>query len=159
MASRRADWVRGGGAVDFVGEDDLGDNGAGAELELAGLLVEEVHAGDVGRHEVGGELDATEGAGEGGGEGAGEGGFADTWDVFEEDMAAAGAAAGEEGGEGKLYGMLLADEDLGDVVLQAVGGLGDLVDHIRGDDSVHDKKLGITNRFFTAFRMTVGVGI
>jgi len=33
MASRRADWVRGSCAVDFVGQDDVGEDRAGFEVE------------------------------------------------------------------------------------------------------------------------------
>ena len=50
-------------AVDLVGEDDVGEDGPLAELEdLAAALrvVDDRRAEDVGRHEVGRELDARE---------------------------------------------------------------------------------------------------
>ena len=54
----------GGRAVDFIGQDDVGekrplDEDEGAAAGLVGFL-EDVRAGDVGGHEVGGELDAVE---------------------------------------------------------------------------------------------------
>ncbi len=42
----------GGGAVDLVADDDVGEDAAGAELELAGVLVEHRDAGDVGGQQV-----------------------------------------------------------------------------------------------------------
>ena len=50
--------------VDLVGEHDLAHDRAGPELELLGLLVVDRDAGDVGRQQVGRELDAPEGAAE-----------------------------------------------------------------------------------------------
>ena len=52
-----------GGAVDFVRQDDGGEEGALLEAEAASLLRadEDVGAGDIRRHEVRGELDAGEG--------------------------------------------------------------------------------------------------
>ena len=41
------------GPVDLVGQDDLGEDRAGPELELGRLLVEDRGAGDVGRQQVG----------------------------------------------------------------------------------------------------------
>jgi hypothetical protein len=82
----------GGGAVDFVGEEELGEDGALADAELLGGEVEEGVAGDVRGHQIGGELDAAEGAAEGAGESEDEVGFAEAGFAFEEDV-----AAGEEG--------------------------------------------------------------
>ena len=50
-------------AVDFVGENDVGEDRPLDELELApalGGFLQNVGAGDVGRHQVGRELDAAE---------------------------------------------------------------------------------------------------
>jgi hypothetical protein len=47
------------GAVDLVGEE-IREDRARAELEVGGALVEDRRAGDVGRHQVGRELDAPE---------------------------------------------------------------------------------------------------
>ena len=46
------------GAVDLVGEDDVGEHRAGPELERAVRLVVDQPAGDVGRQQVGRELHA-----------------------------------------------------------------------------------------------------
>ena len=43
--------------VDLVAEDDVGEHATGAELERGRAAVEDVHAGDVGWEQVGGELD------------------------------------------------------------------------------------------------------
>ena len=47
-------------AVDLVAEHDVREDRAGLELEVPALLVEHVHAGDVGGQEVGRELDPAE---------------------------------------------------------------------------------------------------
>jgi hypothetical protein len=60
-------------AVDFVGQHDIGEDRAADELELAAAadtgFLDDVGAGDVGRHQVRGELDAVEGKVEGAGDG------------------------------------------------------------------------------------------
>src|SRR5205823_885298 len=52
------------GAVDLVGQDEVGEDGAGLELETprpGGVIIDDdVAAGDIRGHEVGGELDAAE---------------------------------------------------------------------------------------------------
>ena len=73
----------GGGAVDFVGEKEAGEDGAFDEGEFVALQVEDVGAGDVGGHEVGGELDAAEIAAQDAGQGADEEGFGDAGDAFD----------------------------------------------------------------------------
>jgi hypothetical protein len=50
-----------GGAVDFVGEDQLGKDRTGQEAEFAALAFVDRDAGDVGGQQVAGELDAREG--------------------------------------------------------------------------------------------------
>ena len=66
----------GGSSVDFVGEDDVGEDRAFDEFEFtlsadSGFL-DDVGAGNVGWHEVGGELDAGEAEVEGFGDGGDE---------------------------------------------------------------------------------------
>ena len=51
------------GAVDLVGEQEVGEDGAGPEDELGRPLVEDLRARDVARHQVGRELDAREAEG------------------------------------------------------------------------------------------------
>ena len=53
MSSRR-------GAVDLVGKKEVCENGAGDEIEFAGLGAAKAVAEDVGRKEIGCELDALE---------------------------------------------------------------------------------------------------
>ena len=50
----------GRGAVDLVGQQDVGEDRALGQAELARLEIVEVHAQHVPRHQVGGELHATE---------------------------------------------------------------------------------------------------
>jgi hypothetical protein len=70
IASSRADWVFGVARVDLVGQDDLGKDGAWAELEELGFLVVEIDAGHIGRQHIRGKLDAAERAADAQGEGA-----------------------------------------------------------------------------------------
>ena len=47
-------------AVDLVRQNDVGEQGAGSEPELRCLGLEDVDARDIGRHEIGCELDSRE---------------------------------------------------------------------------------------------------
>ena len=99
----------GGSAVDFVGEDDVGEYGAFGEFEGAfatGEFLQDIGAGDVHGHQVGGELDAGEGEGHGLGEFADEQGFGEAGDAHEE-----GVTAGEEADAELLDDVILADDD------------------------------------------------
>ena len=107
----------GRGAVDLVGEEEVGEDGAGLEGELGGAGVVDEGAGDVARHQVGGELDALGVEFEGGGEGADEQGLGDAGDAFEEDVAAA-----EQGDDETGDGGVLADHGLGDLGAQGLQG-------------------------------------
>ena len=60
MHSRSPDWVFGGGAVDFVDEDDVGEHRTGPELEALFTLVVDVGSHHVGGQQVRGALDAGE---------------------------------------------------------------------------------------------------
>jgi len=50
------------GAVDLVGQDDVGEDGALLEDKLAGVAVVDANAQDIAGEHVRGELDAGEGA-------------------------------------------------------------------------------------------------
>ena len=50
----------GRGSVDFIGQEELGEDRARAKLEGLLLRIEDAYAHNVGRHEVGRELDALE---------------------------------------------------------------------------------------------------
>ena len=96
-----------GGAVYLVGQDDVGEEGAGTELEGAGVLVIEVYAGQVGGQKIGGELDALEACADRLGKGAEEHGLACPGDILEKDVARA-----DEAGQDQLYDVVLADDGL-----------------------------------------------
>ncbi len=95
-----------GGAVDFVGEDDVGEDRPGFEVEGLGFLVVDGDAEDVGGEHVGRELNAVEFAIDGAGEGAGEDGFTHAGDIFDEDVAASDQTDEELGD-----GFATAEED------------------------------------------------
>ena len=93
----------GGGAVDLVGQHDVGEHRPGPELELGRLLVEDVHAGDVAGQQVRRELDAREAAVDRSGERLREERLADTGVVLDDDV-----AAGEQGDHAGPYHLVLA---------------------------------------------------
>ena len=114
-----------GGAVDFIGEQKGGEDRPFDEDELVLLHVENARAGDVGGHEIGGELDAVELAPEHPRERAHEQRFGDTGHALDERV-----VAGEDGDERLIDHVLLADDDFahfgagtGEDVLD-VGGVG-----------------------------------
>ncbi|MNN59660.1 hypothetical protein D3C81_1747920 [compost metagenome] len=76
------------GAVDFVGQQQVGENRAFAQLELLGLQVVHRMTGDVAGHQVRGELDAREFTAEAAGEGANQQGLAQPGHTFKQHMAA-----------------------------------------------------------------------
>lgn len=77
------------GPVDLVGEQQVGEYRASAELERRGACVVDQGAGDVARHEVGGELYTLEVEGQCGRECAHQKGFGDTGHTLQEHVAAA----------------------------------------------------------------------
>jgi hypothetical protein len=109
--------------VDLVGEDQVGEDAAGPELEGAGGPVVDADAGHVGGQEVGGELDAAPAAVEAGGHRLGQAGLAHPGDVLDEQV-----ALGDQADEGELDGLVLALHDHGDVVHDGVEGLGERLD-------------------------------
>jgi len=87
------------------------------EMKLLVALVENGDAEDVGRQQVGGELDALEAGVNGLGEGLGQGGLAGAGEIFEEHM-----AAGREGRQQMPGGGRLAAHDQGNVGGNALVG-------------------------------------
>ncbi len=79
------------GAVDLVGQEDIGEHRAGLEghFPAAGRLAEDVGAEDVAGHQVRRELDAAELEGEDLAEGLDHRRLADAGESLQEDMAAA----------------------------------------------------------------------
>ena len=110
----------GSGPVDLVGQHHLGENGAGSELKLAGLLVVYVGAGDIGGEQVGGALYAPEGAAQGARHGTGQHGLADARHVLDQHVALA-----QRGYQEQLCHLPFADDDPPDVFVQPVGGGSD----------------------------------
>src|SRR5262249_54604642 len=92
-----------------------GEQRAGLEDKAAGPLVKNTGAEQVAGQQVGGELDAVEGTVEAAGQGLGQQRLADARDVLDEQVPLA-----EQGDEGHADDFRLAEEDAGDVVLQAL---------------------------------------
>ena len=124
------------GTVNFVSEEEVGEDRAAVDAEVAGLLVDDFGADDVGRQHVDRELNATE---------IQVNGLGDR--VHEERLRQAGhtlqeqVAAGEERDHDALDDDVLADDDLTDartdVGDELVGGLhgrgiGRVVHFLRG---------------------------
>ena len=75
------------GAVDFVGQDDVGKQRARHELKRLFLAIEHGNADDIGGQQVASELNTFEGAIEGAREAMGQRGLPDTGDVLDQEMA------------------------------------------------------------------------
>ena len=95
------------GAVDLIGQQDVGVHRAALELKIAALLVIDHHAYDVRGQQIGRELQTAEIAAQGDGQRANQRGFAAAGQIAEQHM-----AAGEDGHENQVDLMLLADDDL-----------------------------------------------
>lgn len=95
-----------GRTVDFVGDEYLGEDGAGPKLEFLVFLVKDGDAGYICGQEVWGALDALKGAAGPNGEGAYEHGLGDAGHVFEEDM-----APGEKGRKGGPHDVGLVEDN------------------------------------------------
>ena len=109
-------------AVDLVGEDEVREDRARLEPEdpLAALLDEDVRAGDVGRHQVGRELDAVERAVDDVGDRPHEHRLAEAGHALEQHV-----AVGEQPGQGLADELALADDDPADLALDGLGALGE----------------------------------
>src|SRR5690606_21568638 len=101
----------GRGAVDLVGEKDVGKDGPRKELEAPRLGMEDRHARDVAREEIRSELDAFEAGAERLGEAPGEHRLSEAGHILDQKM-----AASEEGSESHANDIVLADDDATDVV-------------------------------------------
>ena len=109
----------GGGAVDFVGEYEIGKNGAAVGREFAVLRRENHGAHDVAGQEIGGKLDALKLDAEGGTEGLDEQGFCEAGHALEQDM-----AVGEEGHQETFHDGVLADDGFGNFGAEFLGPSG-----------------------------------
>src|SRR5712692_6318384 len=101
------------GAIDLVGQHDVGEERPGLEHELADLGLPDRYAQDVRRQHVGGELDALELPPDRARQRRGQCGLAHAGHVLDEEV-----AAGEQAHHGQSHGLGLADHAAADVVLE-----------------------------------------
>ena len=116
----------GGGAVDLVGQDQVGEDRPGLEREVAaagGVFEQDVGAGDVGRHQVRGELDPAVLEVQRVRQGPHEHRLAEPGDALQEDV-----AAGQQGDHDAAYDGLLADDHPADFLLDQAGRLPQIAD-------------------------------
>ena len=112
----------GGRAVDLVGQQEVGEDRSGEELQLAPaggrVLLDDVHAGDVRGHQVGRELDAAELQVERSRQRAGHQGLAQAGYTEQKDVTAT-----EQPDEHVVDDRFLADDHLGDLFADALARL------------------------------------
>jgi hypothetical protein len=106
-------------AIDFVGEHHIGENGAGAKLELARFRIVNADAEDVAGQQIGSELDALERAMKRFRQRLRERSLAHTGNIFDEQM-----AAGQQGDQRELDRFFLAENG-------ASNGALELRNHLR----------------------------
>jgi len=134
------------GAVDLVGQDQVREDGAELGRELALGHVVDDGAYEVGRQEVGRELDARELGVDGVTQRADRQRLGQAGYTFEQHV-----AARQQADEDALDHVLLTDDDLADLVHEAVGE-GALLGHelVQGADVVHaglSLRLGLRGAF------------
>ena len=117
------------GAVDLVGEEEVGEDRAGPELEVGLALVVDRGAGHVGGHQVGRELDAREADARHLREGAGHQRLRQAREVLDQDV-----AVGEDPEQHELERLALADDRALDLVEDVVRAAGELLD-VHSDSS------------------------
>jgi hypothetical protein len=108
----------GGSAIDLVPQDEVAEDGARAKRE-GSLGGEQIHSGDVGGHQIGGELNPTELEAQRETEGPDQEGLGSPRNPFEQDV-----AARQEGGDRLAYRRLLPQHDAAQCPDQIVRGLG-----------------------------------
>ena len=114
-------------AVDLVAEEQVGEQRPGTKLEVAGALVEDRRPGDVGRHEIGGELHAREAQADHLRERTGHERLGEAGVVVDQHV-----AVGEQPEQHDPQRVALPDDRALDLVEDGVGagaGLGDREDH------------------------------
>ena len=126
----------GRGAVDLVGQDDLREDRPLHESQTTAalLLVENLGAGDVGRHQVGRELDALEIEIEDVGQGLDQQRLGQSGHAGNQAM-----AAGEQRNQHLLHHVVLSDDHLAELRKNALASFGDALgaDRYRIRESVH----------------------
>jgi hypothetical protein len=106
------------GPIDLIGEKEIGKHWAGYEVEAAVALMIEIVAEDVGREEVGSELEALETSSHRGGESVGQRSFSNARRPSEEGM-----PTGQEGSEEKI-GRVIRAKDGGEEMIANGGKRG-----------------------------------
>jgi len=101
------------GAVDFIDEHHVGKQRSGAKHEVAGRLIEHVHADDVARHEISGSLDALELPAKHPCEGLGEQCLAEPWYALHQHV-----PAGKQRDYQRVHGRLSTDDDAAELLRQ-----------------------------------------
>ena len=110
--------------VDLVGQHDVGEDRSRTEEELVRLAVVEAAAGDVGRQQVGGELDAVEPAGEAAGNGLAHQGLAHAGHVFQQNV-----FAGQQRDYRQAHHVRLAEDHAGNILLQLGDKISGFIGH------------------------------
>ncbi len=108
----------GRGAIDFVGQHQIGEDGAGLEAQGLGAVIvtlDDHAAHDVGGHQIGRELNARILQMQDAAERAQQGGLAEAGHAFEQNM-----AAGEQADQDAIDHVLLADDDLADFLAHLI---------------------------------------
>src|SRR5216684_2088322 len=125
------------GAIDFIGEDHVGENRPGAEFKFARFGIVDADAENIAGEQVRRELDALKAAMKGFRERLCESSFADAGNVFDEQV-----AAREQRDEGELDGVFLAVDGARDGALK-------LRDDLRGGSRhvLKTRVLPVTNRW------------
>jgi hypothetical protein len=124
-----------GRAVDLVGEHDVGEDRPRLKLEEGAAvrrLLHDVGADDVGRHQVGGELNARERQVQHVGEGVHQARLADAGNALEQHV-----SAGEQTGHGQADGVLLPDDAAADLAGDLLETLAELIDGFGDGGSGH----------------------
>jgi hypothetical protein len=101
-----------GGAVDFVRKDEVREKRAVLGGEFAGARIVDERSDEIGREEIGGELDTLETRMEAGGEGFDGERLCQAGHAFEQDV-----SIGQQASEQAVYELFLADDDAGDFLL------------------------------------------
>ncbi len=108
--------------INLIGQQQLREDGAGAEVKFLRLHIEDGSTGNVRRHQVRGELDASEFTAQNLPQRSHEKCFAKSWHAFDQDV-----AAGEDSDQRAFDQIFLTDKDFGNLVsdlLVKTAGLG-----------------------------------
>src|SRR6266851_604173 len=134
------------GAVDFIGEDHVGENRTGTKFKFARLRIVDADAEHVAGEQVGSELDTLKSAMKGFCERLRESGLADTGNVFNEQV-----AASEQGDQRKLNGFFFAIDGARNGALKLRddlrGGSGHVLTASRSPFQLKTRFIPVTNRW------------